>query len=73
MAIRNMPEQRPIIWLGDTKQVLLSFPVPARKISGDELQFLQFGGMPKSAKPLKGLGTGVVELLEEDTRNVRKH
>ena len=26
------------------------------------LQLLQFGGMPKGAKPFKGIGTGVVEL-----------
>ena len=29
---------------------------------GDELQLLQFGGMPKDAKPFKGVGSGVLEL-----------
>jgi phage-related protein len=29
---------------------------------GDELQLIQFGGMPKDAKPFKGVGSGVVEI-----------
>jgi len=29
---------------------------------GDELQLIQFGGMPKDAKPLRGFGSGVVEI-----------
>jgi phage-related protein len=29
---------------------------------GDELQLLQFGGMPKDAKPFRGVGTGVFEI-----------
>lgn len=32
------------------------------KVIGDELQFIQFGGMPKDAKPFKGLGSGVFEI-----------
>lgn len=34
----------------------------AKKLIGDELQFLQFGGMPKDAKPFKGVGSGVIEI-----------
>jgi phage-related protein len=29
---------------------------------GDELQLVQFGGMPKRAKSLKGVGSGVLEI-----------
>src|SRR5262249_47296183 len=38
------------------------FPKGAQKLLGDELQLIQFGGMPKDAKPFKGVGTGVLEL-----------
>jgi phage-related protein len=35
---------------------------------GDELQLIQFGGMPKDAKPFKGIGSGVFEIaLRYDT------
>jgi phage-related protein len=33
-----------------------------QKLIGDELQLLQFGGMPTDAKPFKGVGSGVVEI-----------
>ena len=34
----------------------------ARKLLGDELQLIQFGGVPKDAKPFKGVGSGVIEI-----------
>ncbi|MEQ9209023.1 MAG: type II toxin-antitoxin system RelE/ParE family toxin, partial [Pseudomonadales bacterium] len=29
---------------------------------GDELQLIQYGVMPKDAKPLRGIGPGVIEI-----------
>ncbi|MEO1672321.1 MAG: type II toxin-antitoxin system RelE/ParE family toxin [Cyanobacteria bacterium J06631_2] len=48
--------------MGNSKRNLLQFPLEVRKIIGDELQFIQFGGMPKDAKPFKGVGSGVFEI-----------
>ena len=62
MTFREIPKIRPIIWLGNSKKNILQFPVEVRKLIGDELQFIQFGGMPKSAKPFKGVGSGVIEI-----------
>lgn len=56
------PVQRPLVWLGDSKKNIQSFPKGAQKLLGDELQLVQFGGMPKDAKPFKGIGSGVIEL-----------
>jgi phage-related protein len=56
------PVLRPVIWLGDSKRNLRDFPDAAQKLLGDELQLIQFGGMPKNAKPFKGIGSGVVEI-----------
>jgi phage-related protein len=53
---------RPVVWLGDSKKNLRDFPDGARKLLGDELQLVQFGGMPKDAKPFKGIGSGVLEI-----------
>ena len=47
---------------GTQRKNLRDFPEGARKLLGDELQLLQFGGMPKDAKPFKGVGSGVVEI-----------
>jgi phage-related protein len=54
--------QRLVVWLGDSKRNLRNFPDGAKKQLGDELQLIQFGGMPKDAKPFKGVGSGVVEI-----------
>ena len=56
------PVLRPLVWLGDSKRNIQGFPKGAQKLLGDELQLIQFGGVPKDAKPFKGVGTGVLEL-----------
>ena len=48
--------------LGDTRRNIQAFPAGAQKLIGDELQLVQFGGMPKDAKPFKGIGSGVFEI-----------
>ena len=53
---------RQIVWLGNARKSLRDFPEGAQKLLGDELQLIQFGGMPKDAKPFKGVGSGVLEL-----------
>ena len=56
------PVIRPLVWLGNSRRNIRAFPVEARKTIGDELQLIQFGGMPKDAKPFKGVGSGVFEI-----------
>ena len=58
----EQPLLRPLVWLGDSKRNIQGFPKGAQKLLGDELQLIQFGGMPKDAKPFKGVGSGVLEL-----------
>ena len=48
--------------MGNAKRNLQAFPKGAQKLIGDELQLIQFGGMPKDAKPFKGVGSGVLEI-----------
>jgi len=58
--------------MGNSKRNLQAFPEGAQKLIGDELQLLQFGGMPKDAKPFKGVGSSVVEIaLRYDTDTYR--
>jgi phage-related protein len=56
------PVLRPVVWLGNSKKNLRDFPDGAQKLLGDELQLIQFGGMPRDAKPFKGIGSGVLEI-----------
>ena len=66
------PVLRPLVWLRNTRSNVQAFPAGARKIIGDELQLIQFGGMPKDAKPFKGVGSGVIEIaLRHDAEAYR--
>jgi phage-related protein len=56
------PVRRPLVWLGNLLRNLRAFPAEAKKTIGDELQLIQFGGMPKYAKPFKGVASGVFEI-----------
>jgi phage-related protein len=56
---------RPLVWLGDSKSRYMEFPAPARQAMGYELFLVQRGRNPPSTKPLKGLGAGVFEIIED--------
>jgi phage-related protein len=62
LKVYEVPILRAVVWMGNAKKNLGEFPEGARKPIGDELQLLQFGGMPKDAKPFKGIGSGVLEI-----------
>lgn len=66
----NLPYiTRNLIWLGDTREVLSSYPPQAKRALGFALRAVQTGAMPPIAKPLKGLGPGVLELAYEFDRS----
>jgi phage-related protein len=66
------PVLRPLVWMGSSRRNIQAFPKAAQKLVGDELQLIQFGGMPKDAKPFKGIGSGVFEIaLRHDTEAYR--
>ena len=68
----NPPVLRSLVWMGSAKRDLQVFSAGAQKIMGDELQLIQFGGMPKDAKPFHGVGSGVLEIaVRYDTDAVR--
>jgi phage-related protein len=48
--------------MGNSRKNIRDFPKGAQKLLGDELQLIQFGGMPMDAKPFKGVGSGVLEI-----------
>jgi len=56
---------RPLLWVASSKRDYRAFPSPVQERLGFELFLVQTGQHPPSAKPLKGLGGGVVELVED--------
>lgn len=55
---------REIAWVGDAKEQLQEFPEPVQKRIGYALFIVQVGDTPNSAKPLKGVGSGVFEIVQ---------
>jgi len=53
-----------LFWEGSSKKDLKEFPTPVQKSMGVALYFVQLGGTPESAKPWKGNGPGMYELVE---------
>ncbi|MEX0999741.1 MAG: type II toxin-antitoxin system RelE/ParE family toxin [Thermodesulfobacteriota bacterium] len=49
--------------MGNSKKNILKFPDEVKKEVGDELQLMQYGGMPITAKPFREIGSGVFELV----------
>ena len=58
--------EKPLYWVGSAKKDLLEFPEEVVDNIGYALGVVQYGGHPPSAKPWKGLGPGVNEIVEDD-------
>ena len=61
--------ERPLDWVGSSKKDFLAFPAVVKDEMGAALGVAQFGGKHPSAKPWKGLGAGVFELVESQAGN----
>ena len=60
----DIPPRRPLFWEGSAKEEFMTFPLLVRKDLGVALFVVQIGEMPSSAKPWKGLGPGIYELVD---------
>jgi phage-related protein len=58
-----MDWRRPLVWEGSSKKDFKEFPIEVQKDFGVALFVVQIGETPPSAKPWKGLGSGVFELV----------
>lgn len=59
------PEEKPLFWVGSAKADLLAFPEEVKDGIGMALSVAQFGGKHPNAKPWKGEGPGVLEIVED--------
>lgn len=66
MRSHRPPQEKPLHWVGSAKKDLLGFPAEIVDNIGYALGVVQFGASPPSAKRWKGLGPGVLEIVEDD-------
>ncbi|MFC3322901.1 type II toxin-antitoxin system RelE/ParE family toxin [Mesorhizobium cantuariense] len=56
--------EKPLHWVGSSKRDFLAFPDPVKSDMGYALGLAQLGGKHPHAKPWKGEGAGVFEVVE---------
>jgi phage-related protein len=54
--------QKPLIWLGDSREVIRAFPEDVRQIAGFQLWRVQRGLEPNDWKPMPSVGLGVQDI-----------
>lgn len=62
---RRVPGEKPLFWTGSSKRDLLAFPEAVKDEVGTALSVAQFGGRHPQAKPWRGEGPGVFEVVED--------
>ncbi|GAX43569.1 hypothetical protein NIES4075_45840 [Tolypothrix sp. NIES-4075] len=63
---------RALVWMGDSRKNIRAFPEEVQKAVGYALQLVQSGETPLDAKPFKGVGSGVYEIVKRyDTDTYR--
>ena len=56
---------RPLHWMGSAKKDYLSFPAEVQDEMGYALGLAQLGAKHPNAKPWKGEGPGILEIVED--------
>ena len=64
--------ETPLHWVGSAKKDFLAFPAPVIGDMGYALGLAQLGGKHPSAKPWKGQGPGVFELIARRLKAARE-
>ncbi len=62
-------ELRQITWIGSSLNDLKSLPKSVQKEFGFSLHQVQEGKTPYNAKHLKGLGSGIIEIISDYNKN----
>jgi phage-related protein len=61
----NVPDEKPLFWLGSALKEVTRFPADVQRSIGFALSAAQYGGKHPSAKPWKGEGPGVLEIVKD--------
>src|SRR5208282_5514335 len=57
--------EKPLLWVGSSREDLLRFPEPVKDSIGSALSVAQFGGKHPATKPWRGEGPGVFEVVDD--------
>src|SRR5713226_7237723 len=63
--LKRVPGEKPLFWIGSSKDDLLAFPDAVKDEIGTALSVAQFVGKHPRAKPWRGEGPGVFEIVQD--------
>jgi len=69
MTRKPVPGEKPLYWIGSSLKDITRFPADVRRSMGFALSAAQYGGKHPSAKPWKGEGPGVLEVVKDYDRD----
>lgn len=65
MTREPVPGERPLYWIGSSLKDISRFPSEVQRTVGFALSAAQYGGKHSSAKPWKGEGPGILEVIRD--------
>lgn len=65
MTRKLVPGEKPLFWIGSSLKDIARFPSEVQRTVGFALSAAQYGGKHPSAKPWKGEGPGVLEVVKD--------
>jgi phage-related protein len=65
MTREPAPGEKPLFWIGSSIKDITRFPSEVQRTVGFALSAAQYGGKHPSAKPWKGEGSGVLEVVKD--------
>ena len=65
MARIPIPGEKPLYWIGSSLKDITGFPPDVQRSVGFALSAAQYGGKHPAAKPWKGEGPGVLEVVKD--------
>jgi len=65
MTRELVPGEKPLYWIGSSLKDIARFPSEVQHTVGFALSAAQYGGKHPSAKPWKGEGPGILEVVED--------
>jgi phage-related protein len=65
MARPPVPGEKPLFWIGSSLKDIARFPCDVQRSVGFALSAAQYGGKHPAAKPWKGEGPGVLEVVRD--------
>ncbi|HZL50688.1 MAG TPA: type II toxin-antitoxin system RelE/ParE family toxin [Terracidiphilus sp.] len=65
MARPYVADEKPLFWIGSALKEVTRFPPEVQRSIGFALSAAQYGGKHPSAKPWKGEGPGVLEVVKD--------